>query len=296
MTLVIVLSACAPNVGQGNPRDVGNTPEARDGQGSIKPRKNATLTDTNVSETQASQVGPLVGHAPDLQHMPLYPNATKVKVDYHGGYASSSQTQLDTSDTWDSVSHFYADILPKLGWRGSDGTNDPIYTTYIWERSEVTSTEKYSLNIGYEVLLDKLIRVHIVARRGPDATKIPVLADAQQISVTYRTNASIATQFPDSEPLWERVTSYKSKATPEEVEAFYRLMFASSDWEMIDTSSSITAMEGISFRYEAATTLPGDPPSIDHGKVQITAAKPTTEDEWVEVKLIVTSTDMKPPR
>lgn len=297
LAILIALLALAACNGSSQPIDPRNISATRTQPAVAVPTQlDAGVTQTATPKQAYGSSTVLASTTPDLGHMPLYPKSKNVKVVYRNSFPVNSVTTFDTTDAWDQVGPFYAEALAKLGWENLNKTDEPLGSTFIWQRDEITSTSKFALNMDYEVLQTGPIRVYLFTRRWADASKVPMLPDAKQVNILYRANAAIETQFPGSEPVWERVTTFKTQATPSEVEQFYRSRLVAPDWELTDASNSILPPNGISFRYGISGTSLGDPPPNDYGRLQITAELPADSVSSTEVQLVIVGTNISPPK
>jgi len=221
---------------------------------------------------------------PDIEHVPVYPSATGLIVDYTGSFPPVSKTEYNVPVEIDTVEEFYRTTLLQTGWAQ---TATDLYT---WSSADPNVPFKFRLSFSAEILIDGTVRIHVVVKRWPDATKVPLYPDARNVTTNYEEDASFAAQFPGSDPLWHRNTTYTTSATPQTIADYYRSSLALPDWEPIPEESSIESNTGLGFRY--FVDAPAESGEYQGGAVRIFTE--ALDGQGIQVKIVATGWQIHP--
>jgi len=219
--------------------------------------------------------------APNIEHMPIYPSAQQVEVETHMTYPPWSKTSFQTTQPYLELYAYYKETLSNQGWLLINESTEQPALSYFWTDKSGVVITNFNLSLSFADLGPAGTSVHLFVRRWPDPTKVSAYPGATQIEVNYRKN-----EF-DS---WERVTTYKTGAVPEEVETYYKSRLLPPDWGWSHTADTITSAEGLKFYYFRGENAQG----VDlNGRLQIIAREETADQTNVELR--VNGAEIQPP-
>lgn len=241
---------------------------------------------------------------PDLMHMPTYPGATDITVEYQESFGATSMTLFETHDRDAKVLAYYASLLPAQGWScvTDDKDHNPAGTyhwnvgdlcdVYSWiaKPGDMNSKFSFDLEMMSEALEQGVMRWHFYTRRWPDSSKIPLFPNAKQVEVTYNEDKEYE-QVYLGHSAWESLTTSVTDASPGQVEAFYKAALAPPDWAPNEGATSISSKQGIGFHYQRDLTRPEN--RYRGGGITI-----TTEpygNGLTQVRLDLRDTELRPP-
>lgn len=179
---------------------------------------------------------------PDGEYLPLYPGAVIKSI--YGESVTERLVRYEAPASENSVRAFYARVLPKSGWTYLDSIGDPEYE---WTDPKGLMPWHLSLHL----LISKgdagagISEVQFNYSRYPDASKTPLYPDAQDISVNKV--APGGPPFPASCSDTITTTTYRTGATPAEVDAFYQTTLVPYGWKRVEGAGSIDSAKGLRF-------------------------------------------------
>jgi hypothetical protein len=281
---VCTLGLCGCTQALGNASDDRITPTTR-------PPEMASSVPATMAITAKSQVT-----MPDMDHMLLYPDATNVGVEDDGTYPPTSKTWYETSAEYLDVLAFYAKTLPEQGWVCEA---EPIVQPcdyYFWGEPSAKSNFDVSMNV--ETLANGVTRIGLLTRRWPNVQNVPIYPDARNLNISYKKDEDLAKIAPPSYSVWQRVITYTTSATLQEVSTFYQSELLLPDWQPIEGASSITSDTGLQFRYYRRMDHTGGQSEYQDGYIQVKARAETSvnmsKDAMTEVELVVVGPEVKP--
>lgn len=198
---------------------------------------------TEASTLNPTLMTPTVIPTPEAEVMPLYPGAKLEQVDSSHQVANAKVIQFEVAANPLDVMSFYKDILVKKGWvLRSEVSLRQLGFTWADPAAILPWGLDIDMPITYSYNSERKAMTTwgtIYLRRVPDVHKIPFYPGGQQISVSK--DHIEAGSNPDHK-------TYMVKATPPEIEAFYKNVLPQYGW-ILDEGTNDNITQGITYKF-----------------------------------------------
>jgi hypothetical protein len=187
------------------------------------------LTDTLATATTA-----------DTEGVPLYPGAQAKWVNCLEGWPGRCVYSLRTDQAVDKTVSFYKQALLAKGWTlAEESGGDGAYgMQFVWTNSDGGVPARRFLQVtmdaargttGSDLILD--------FERWPDPNKVPLYQGSKLMDTKWETDPTYGAL--------ERITTYITSGTQDEVEAYYKAVMIQEGWQ----TSKYDTRPGLSFLY-----------------------------------------------
>lgn len=195
----------------------------------------------------------LVGF-PDIEYMPIYPNANVTEAVSH--YSNNRNIVYEVAEREDRIAAFYQDMLAEKGWsfRSADGGQ----SRYTW----ADPSGKLPWHIYLEVTIGLTLAgsnalVQLNYGRYPDTGEgLKLYSDASAISTSHSSKEEPSITEPEKVQVQITDITYLSRAKPQAIADFYNRTMPEYGWFFSDRAKhdsstvqdgDITSQEGLYF-------------------------------------------------
>lgn len=246
-----------------------------------------TLSTSPGTSSQTPTITSTVTSKIDIDKLPTYPKAQNVTVVRDWPESPIKQIDYYTDDDTQQVQAYYKQVLLANGWILS-GENSRVQSVYIeFHRIHTTGQSPYGL--AANILIDtastqttqvNILRTHVSTQleRLPDASAVPLYADASDVVVSYKIN---------EHGVLERITNYNTNVQLRDLEQYYRNILPTYGWHLGGYSSNSDGSnligvssieEGLMFTYHS-----GGPEASFYGIVTITVKQTSNKGSIIEM-------------
>ncbi len=196
------------------------------------------------SETALPQVLPTaIASFPDIEQVPIYPNATVTFTQTQGPLLNSISYQVP--ERLDKVAAFYQVMLPRQGWLHESG--DRLWNLSSWSdpQGKLRWQLYLSVKMDWTVDLSRTV-IYLEYGRYPNTEAgLPLYPDAQQVNVT---RSNIEKRFvTGNKPVHVTEITYLSSTSPQEIATFYTHSLPEYGWRKQEPGWSTQAHAYFSF-------------------------------------------------
>jgi hypothetical protein len=179
----------------------------------------------------------------NIEDVVRYPNGKQVHHWRDENDPEDYVYDFTTPDSLDVILSYYKRTLASAGWLLQEevGRENIRGLYFVWLNPSTAPTAapgRRYLHVSITGAVGEeegFIRIN--HERWPDPNGVQLLPDAQDVTVEW--------EQPPNDPDWERVTTFTTSATPDEVEAFYREILPKHGWVLTNWQPP----EGTNFGY-----------------------------------------------
>jgi hypothetical protein len=172
--------------------------------------------------------GTLLTTITNITAVPVYPGAEPYDNYCEENPPDKCTYDLLTTDSVEQIVEFYKATFAKNGWALAEeqGIPESPHLYFVWTNSAGISPSRFFVGIsispsGFE---EGKRAISVRFERWPDSQKIPLYKDAYDTQVKK--------EDPRGNWLEDTVTTYKTKASPDEIRAFYKDLLTQQGWRV----------------------------------------------------------------
>jgi hypothetical protein len=260
------------------------------------PKKPLPDSTARPASAQGSLVAAVPANLPDIEHIPIYPNA--VVLEALNESETSRRLRYEVSDSIEKVDAFYKGSLADRGWvrvKDVEQNSYPYFYTYTWSNQSDPTPWHLKLDVALEDGQSGGTRAILIYGRFPQiGDSLPTYPGAQQIVIEYREEAG---KLWHVSPVRVTTMSYLSDAAVQDIEEYYNSNMHEYGWMFFEVggrgpvnfqTGSITSKDGLFF-------LGRRPGSTDETSVAVNlhiTARPE-QNGGIRVQLEVREEEMK---
>ncbi len=213
------------------------------------PKITTTLSISESTATASAKPEVEVDHTADpgvlnIEDIPIYEGA-QLTDKVCGEPSDKCTIELRTDAAVEEVGAFYRKLFTGADWTLLDElvTTHGVELYYVKVIDTATPPLRYYVSVRALQIDEPFTTVSLHFERWPDARELPIYPEAQQVTVEWYTLDSV---------LNERITRFVTKASPSEVEAYYKDVMSQQGWTYRDYEpphSLAPDRPGIYFRY-----------------------------------------------
>lgn len=219
------------------------------------PAKPLTDNLTRHTSAQGSLVTSVPANLPDIEHIPIYPNA--VVLEALNKSETSRRLTYEVNEGIEKVDAFYIGSLADRGWARVEDIEQSTYayfSTYTWTDPNGPVPWHLKLDVALEDGQSGGTRAILIYGRFPQiADSLPTYPDAQQVVIEYKEEAG---ELWHVSPVRVTTMTYLSNAAVRDIEEYYNSTMHEYGWMFFEVggrgpvnfqTGSITSKDGLFF-------------------------------------------------
>jgi hypothetical protein len=210
---------------------------------------------TRHTSAQGSLVASVPANLPDIEHIPIYPNALVLEALNES--ETSRRLTYEVNDGIEKVDAFYKGSLADRGWvrvKDVEQSSYPYFYTYTWSDQSDPTPWHLKLDVALEDEQSSGTKAMLIYGRFPKIVgSLPMYPDAQRVAIEYREEAGEVWYVS---PVRITTMSYLSHASTKDIENYYNSTMHEYGWMFFEVggrgpvnfqTGKITAKEGLYF-------------------------------------------------